>query len=78
MICYTCDQTPVTGNLRYNVADAVGICNNCGIGVCVRHSHKDAMPGSPLLCLSCSGLPTMVTTNRVVASNQRKEKAGSN
>ncbi len=56
MNCYICDQAPLTGTMRYAVAEAIGVCRQCGIGVCVQHSHKEAEPGSPLLCVSCAGI----------------------
>lgn len=54
MKCHTCEQAPKNGTMHYAVNDAIGICQNCGVGICVKHSHKEEKPGSPLLCLSCA------------------------
>ena len=56
MRCYICDQTSTTFTLRYNVAVAMGICHNCGVGVCAEHSRKKVHPGSSLLCIHCASL----------------------
>jgi hypothetical protein len=55
MKCYICEKDlDVGGGTRYGVGDAVGICHDCGIGVCLEHSRKSAQPGSPLLCPECA------------------------
>jgi len=56
MKCHTCEQAPKNGTMHYAVNEAVGVCQNCGVGICVKHSHKEDKPGSPLLCLSCAKL----------------------
>jgi hypothetical protein len=56
MKCYICDRTQQPGGMHYDVRQAVGICQHCGIGVCLEHSHKDAELGAPLLCPSCARL----------------------
>ena len=53
MHCYTCEKTTPAFTLRFGIARAVGVCQDCGIGVCLAHSHKDAEPGSPFLCAEC-------------------------
>jgi hypothetical protein len=63
MNCYICEKTTPAFTLRYGIAHAVGVCQDCGIGVCLNHSRKDAEPGSPLLCPECAekraALPTI-------------------
>jgi len=54
MKCYICEKAVHNGGTRYAVAEAVGICHNCGVAVCLDHSHKSEAPGSPLLCPNCS------------------------
>lgn len=56
MKCYICEKTQESGGMHYDIHQAVGICQHCGIGVCIEHSHKDAELGSPLLCKSCAEL----------------------
>jgi hypothetical protein len=54
MNCYLCEKLADSPALRYGVVAAVGVCHDCGIGVCLEHSYKDIQPGSPLLCLECA------------------------
>lgn len=56
MNCYICEKSPGPGGTHYHVKAAVGICHNCGIGVCAEHSERAPQPGSPLLCPSCAEL----------------------
>ncbi len=56
MKCYICEKTPGPGGTHYHVKAAVGICHNCGVGVCMEHSYRASEPGSPLLCSSCAEL----------------------
>lgn len=56
MNCYICENTPGSGGTHYHVKAVVGICHNCGVAVCLEHSHRDSEPGSPLLCPSCHRL----------------------
>jgi hypothetical protein len=39
--------------MRLDIPDAVGICRDCGIGVCSRHGLRKG-PGEPLLCSDCA------------------------
>ena len=79
MKCYICDHTPPPTAIRYDVPEAIGICQDCGIGVCASHSYKDTQPGSPLLCIQCAGLrgisisgPSDGSSKRVKASLRLK------
>ncbi len=54
MNCYICEQTKPTYTLHEGTAPAVGICHDCGIGVCAQHGFKDPAPGAPLLCHDCT------------------------
>ncbi len=57
MNCYVCEKAPKPGGTtRYGIRPAVGICQHCGIGVCMEHSAKALTPGSPLLCKACAEL----------------------
>lgn len=54
MNCYLCERSAQTQTLRYAIAPAIGICVDCGIGVCLSHGVKAAEAGAPLLCLTCA------------------------
>jgi len=69
MKCYICDQTHTTATPRYNIADAIGVCHNCGIGVCAQHSHKEAEPGSLFVCTQCASLGNRVSVTEPVAAS---------
>jgi hypothetical protein len=56
MKCYLCEKTPGPSGTHYHVKDAVGICHNCGVAVCLEHSSKSSEIGAPLLCPSCAKL----------------------
>ncbi len=56
MECYLCIQDPRPGGTSHGVRAAVGICQGCGIGVCLGHSRKAATAGAPLLCVDCARL----------------------
>ena len=77
MKCYICDQTPPTTAMRYNVADAVGICHRCGIGVCAEHSHKEAEPGAVLLCTQCAS-PSSVESGIQETEGSLRSKSPAN
>ena len=52
MRCYICEQS-VVGGTRYAIEEAIGICHQCGVGVCERHAFKSEAPGSSLMCPGC-------------------------
>ena len=55
MRCYTCETTnTLAGALSSASIEAIGICHNCGAGVCVIHATRADKPGSPLLCQQCA------------------------
>ena len=54
MNCYICEKTTPAFTLRFGIARAVGVCQDCGIGVCMEHSRKGEELGSPLLCTECA------------------------
>lgn len=54
MLCYYCEKTPPLGGVRYGIRQAVGICHDCGVGVCAEHGLKQT--GRPLLCAGCEDL----------------------
>jgi hypothetical protein len=75
MNCYICERTTPAYSLRYGIAPAVGVCHDCGIGVCLEHSRKGIEPGSPLLCTECEAkriapatMPRMVNPQQQKAS----------
>jgi hypothetical protein len=67
MRCYHCIQSPGAGGTDLGVADAVGVCQQCGEAVCEKHAVKAEfylpsadrrMPAgsrvlTPLLCVDC-------------------------
>ena len=67
MNCYLCETTRRPQTLRYAIAPAVGICHDCGIGVCLEHSVRAAESGAPLLCPTCAENRSGVTTMPRVA-----------
>jgi len=54
MECYLCTYEPRPGSARFGIRAAVGICQRCGIGVCLGHSRKAGTAGSPLYCVDCA------------------------
>jgi hypothetical protein len=54
MKCYLCSKSPPVGGTRYFVADAIGICDECGIGVCLKHGVRDETTKDRLLCKTCA------------------------
>ena len=67
MNCYTCNKMPGPGGTNYHVRQAVGVCHNCGVGVCAEHSVKAELEGTPLLCLACAEL------HKSLGDTRRKE-----
>lgn len=55
MNCYFCAQHH-PGGTNFGNRSALGICQNCGVGVCLEHSRRDSTPGAPLLCFECAKL----------------------
>jgi hypothetical protein len=64
MNCYLCEKTLGPGGTHFHVKAAVGVCHNCGVGICAEHSHKDEQPGAPLLCPSCAKLLNAETSTQ--------------
>ena len=56
MNCYYCEQASAPGGMRLRRIAAAGICHDCGVGVCQRHSDKSTGPAAPLLCQECAKL----------------------
>ncbi len=75
MNCYTCNQHGRNAIMRYGMDDAIGVCHNCGIAVCAKHSHKDEKPGAPLLCIPCATLHGTVPAIKGVEDVRRKKNA---
>lgn len=61
MHCYICEHSEVTRGTRFAIKEAIGVCHECGIGVCVKHSDKAEGIGSPLLCPECAKLAQKTT-----------------
>lgn len=73
MDCYICERTSPAYTMRYGIQSAVGICHDCGIGICNEHSRKAAEPGSPLLCAECEAKrSTPVMMPRMVKPQPQK------
>ncbi|HSK76219.1 MAG TPA: hypothetical protein VLQ45_07145 [Thermoanaerobaculia bacterium] len=53
MNCYFCETGPHPGAMHLNVSHAVGICHDCGVGVCADHGFREEA-GAPLLCSDCA------------------------
>jgi hypothetical protein len=62
MHCYICESSPKPFGTRYEVSNAVGICHQCSIGVCLKHSRRSSDAGAPLLCEECAGNQQGLTT----------------
>ena len=56
MHCYICEHSERAGGTRYAIREAIGVCHECGIGVCDKHADKGEEVGSPLLCSECAKL----------------------
>ena len=76
MNCYLCEKTRLPQTLRYAIAPAVGICHDCGIGICLEHSVKAAEAGAPLLCPTCAEQRSSLSTMpRVTLRSAQKATA---
>ena len=53
MNCYYCDTEPGPGGTRFGVKPAIGICTDCGVGVCASHAKK-ASDSDSLKCAAHS------------------------
>jgi hypothetical protein len=73
MNCYFCNQHH-PGGTRFDNQPAVGVCHHCGAGVCAEHAHKDAQPGSPLLCPECAKLAYQGTLWKFVPSSVSEQQ----
>lgn len=49
MNCYYCELEGGPGGTRHGIRQAVGVCADCGAGVCLEHAHFET-PGEPLRC----------------------------
>lgn len=76
MNCYICEKSPGPSGTQYHVKTAVGVCQHCGIGICMEHSHKDAEPGSLLLCPSCAHLFNIKSHRQLANVTLFKESQG--
>ncbi len=54
MKCYICEKEPKVGGTNFHIREAIGVCHNCGVAVCLEHSYKSSETGSPLLCPRCA------------------------
>ena len=54
MNCYFCEKGSHPGGTLYHVRSSIGVCQQCGVGVCKEHGRKAEEPGSHLLCADCS------------------------
>ena len=53
MLCYTCETGPHPGGMHFGIPEALGICHDCGIGVCGHHGRREGA-GEPFLCTDCA------------------------
>lgn len=49
MTCFFCVTEGGPGGTRLGVHEAIGICMDCGAGLCQHHAHRSA-PNEPLRC----------------------------
>lgn len=73
MNCYICDQTSHPITMRYGLSAAIGICHECGIGVCAQHSHRPSDAGSLLLCKACATQRGTLPAPHALPSPQERE-----
>ena len=73
MNCYLCESEH-QGTLRYGIQLAVGICQGCGVGVCLEHSRKADRPGAPLLCAGCAALKQVTAASTPVSVPMLKKE----
>jgi Uncharacterized protein conserved in archaea (DUF2180) len=52
MNCYECERTARPGGTRLGIREAVGVCRDCGVGLCPEHGKR--MDGQAFLCSSCA------------------------
>ncbi len=69
MNCYFCAQHH-PGGTNFGNCSAIGICQQCGVGVCAEHGQKEVTLGAPLLCIECA---KSEKTNKVVNQVLNKE-----
>lgn len=43
MNCYYCSTTMGPGGTHYGIRQAIGICRECGLGVCEAHGKLDEL-----------------------------------
>ncbi len=54
MNCYLCETGEHPGGTLYHLRPAVGVCQECGIGVCREHGAKADGARGRLLCADCA------------------------
>lgn len=69
MSCYYCEQRH-PGGTNFGASEAIGICQHCGVGVCLKHSDKGSEPGAPLLCPTCAALRQATERQPAVAQSE--------
>ena len=52
MNCYECERTKRPGGTYLGNREAVGVCHDCGVGLCPEHGKK--MDGQVFLCSACA------------------------
>lgn len=63
MKCYLCATTNGPGGVCYHIATAIGVCLECGIGICRQHGVKGAHASSPLRCQDCADYSSRSATS---------------
>jgi hypothetical protein len=52
MNCYECERSSRPGGTHFGVRQAVGVCQDCGVGLCPEHGKK--ADSGPLVCSACA------------------------
>ena len=73
MNCYHCETGERPGGMSYGIRPAVGVCRECGIGVCLEHGRREA--GGRLLCESCAAKAGLAVVP-APAPGRRREGVG--
>jgi hypothetical protein len=52
MNCYECERVTRPGGTHFGIRQAVGVCRDCGVGLCPEHGKKS--DEQPFLCSVCA------------------------
>ena len=65
MNCYECGNVAQAGGTHFGIRQAVGVCLECGVGLCPEHAKK--AEGQPFLCSECRQVRDKRTADKSAA-----------